>query len=500
LNATLTVIVPAHNEEEGLPATLEALLRQTESADEIIVVDDGSTDRTSSVAASYGVTVLRPPANLGSKAKAQNYALPHCATDLVLPVDADTVLADDYIEKIKPVFADETVSIAAGTVRTRFQKTVWERGREIEYLFGFHWFRPVQNLVNSPTVCSGCCSVFVLKDLVAFGGFPERTMVEDIDFTWSMQITGRRAVYVADAVAYAAEPTSLTYMRKQLWRWKSGWFQNVRLHYPDLFRHKPMLALWVSLSMLEIIVSPLTLALPVLWLAVFHRSVVSAGEWWVAGESALMVPPLTIAMVKRRVNPLRLAGYYPSYYVLKALNFYYDWKALTVELVLVPLGLAQGLSVYEKGRAHTPGAIEVPDRNRPRSVALRNRGLISIAAGAASVAAVLTVTGLMVHSGTSPRLAQHGEGPPALAAPHHEPEQRPAALDLRRGGVAAQPPKRATISSPASRRKASRHSAIRKPAIVKPRATSPGPSVSPSPSPVASSSPSPVPSVMPSAS
>ena len=491
MTPTLTVIVPAHNEEEGLPATLEALLRQTESADDIIVVDDGSTDRTSTVAASYGVTVLRPPANLGSKAKAQNYALPHCTTDLVLPVDADTVLADDYIEKVKPAFTDDAVSIAAGAVRTRFQKTVWEKGREIEYLFGFHWFRPVQNLVNSPTVCSGCCSVFVLHDLVAFGGFPERTMVEDIDFTWSMQIAGRRAVYVADAVAYAAEPTSLTYMRKQLWRWKSGWFQNIRLHYASLCRRKPMLALWVSLSMLEILVSPLTLVLPVLWLVVFHRSALSAAKWWVAGEGALMVPPLTIAMIKRRVNPLRMVSYYPSYYVLKALNFYYDWKALTVELVLVPLRLAKGLSIYEKGRAHTPAAVGVPVRGRPRSVTIRNRGLVSIAAGVASVAAVVTVAGLMVHSGTSPRPAQLRVRPPAGAVPP-ELKERTAVLELHRGGVAAVPP----AEAPVPRRSAAHRTTVRKRPAVQPSTAPSAPSASPLPSP--SQSPSPLPSVMPS--
>src|SRR5690606_16650071 len=161
---TLTVIVPAHNEEEGLPATLESLLRQTVPADQIIVVDDGSIDRTSQVAAAYpGVTVLRPPSNLGSKAKAQNYALPYCRTRLVLPVDADTVLADDYIERVKPKFNDPKVAVAAGAVRTRFQKTIWEKGRELEYLFGFHWFRPVQHSVNAPTVCSGCCTVFDLE-------------------------------------------------------------------------------------------------------------------------------------------------------------------------------------------------------------------------------------------------------------------------------------------------------------------------------------------------
>src|SRR4051794_16016147 len=255
--SSLTVIVPAHNEEEGLPATLEALLHQTVPAEEIIVVDDGSTDRTGEVAEAYGVTVLTPPRNLGSKAKAQNHALPHCRTDLVLAVDADTVLARDYIEKIKPAFDDPDVVIAAGNVQTRFTRTVWERGRSIEYLFGFHWNRPIQNKANSPVVCSGCCSAFRRDSLVAFGGFPERTIVEDMDFTWSQEIAGNKAVYVGDAVAWAADPETLTYLRKQVWRWMAGFFQNVRLHMWKLVTRKPMLAVWIALAVLEIVTAPL---------------------------------------------------------------------------------------------------------------------------------------------------------------------------------------------------------------------------------------------------
>ncbi|MFD9812816.1 glycosyltransferase family 2 protein [Streptomyces sp. NPDC059080] len=125
---TITVIVPAHNEEEGLPATLESLARQTAPPDRVLVVDDASTDRTGEVAAAHGATVLRPPRNLGSKARAQNHALPHCTTDLVLAVDADTVLAPDYIETVLPVFDDPAVTVAAGTVRTRHTRTIWERG------------------------------------------------------------------------------------------------------------------------------------------------------------------------------------------------------------------------------------------------------------------------------------------------------------------------------------------------------------------------------------
>ncbi|WP_428834510.1 glycosyltransferase [Nonomuraea maheshkhaliensis] len=99
----------------------------------------------------------------------QHHALPHCHTDLVLAVDADTVLAPARIERIKPAFTDPSVNVAAGNVRTRFARTPWERGRPTEDLFGFHWHRPIQQLAGSPRVCSGCCSALRRTTLTQCG-------------------------------------------------------------------------------------------------------------------------------------------------------------------------------------------------------------------------------------------------------------------------------------------------------------------------------------------
>ncbi|MGW4894730.1 glycosyltransferase family 2 protein [Kitasatospora sp. NPDC004240] len=360
---TLTVIVPAHNEEEGLPATLEALLRQTVPAEEIIVIDDGSTDRTNEVATGFGVTVLRPPRNLGSKAKAQNYALPFCRTDLVLAVDADTVLADDYIENIKPAFDDEEVLIASGCVQSRYERTWAERGRSVEYLYGFHWNRPIENLANSPVVCSGCCSVFRLRPLVDFGGFPERTIVEDMDYTWSVQMSGKKALYVSSAVAWAADPEDLTYLRKQAWRWAAGYFQNVRIHLPRMVFKKPMLAFWVALKLWETIAVPLWLLLPL----VLPDVGFSVGDaflwwflWWLSTSTLMIGLPLVYAARKRRIPLRRVLRNLPYVFLTKLVDFCYQWKALVVELILVPLRLSKGVHHYEKGRADTPGTIPAP--------------------------------------------------------------------------------------------------------------------------------------------
>ena len=348
---TVTVMVPAYNEAVDIAATLQGLLEQTLRADQILVVDDCSTDGTGDIARRFdGVEVIRPDSNCGSKARAQNWAMEYVTSDLVLPVDGDTVLAPNYLELLVPVFDDESIAIAAGCVLTQRTESVWEKGRNMEYLFGFHWYRIIQNMANSPTVCSGCCTVFRTDAVREFGGFPERTMVEDIDFTWSQQIMGRRAVYVADAVAYAAEPNSRKYLCEQLKRWKSGWYQNVRLHWRELIRNKRMLALWVAVSLAEIALGPYLLLLPVLM-------VVGGIPWWyvplfmVVGELVAFFPPVLYGCHKRGIAYHKAIAWYPSYWLLKLHNFYYDIKCGLVELVLVPLGLAAGLKEYVRGKA-----------------------------------------------------------------------------------------------------------------------------------------------------
>jgi len=347
---TVTVIVPAYNEEAVIRDTLDALMQQTDRPERIIVVDDCSQDNTGPVAREYGVEVLRPPRNLGSKAKAQNYALPYCATDLVLPVDADTILGADYVERIKRPFEDPRVVIAAGNVQTKVTRTVTERGRSIEYLYGFHFYRPIQNRAGAPVVCSGCCSAFRREVLVASGGFPERTIVEDFDWTATQQIAGNKAVYVAAAEAWAADPETIRYLRKQMNRWMSGFFQNMRLHFWPAWRHKPMLAFWYSLAIAEILMLPLWWGGPLLWVYVWHDPFMRTFEWWLALQLAVNIPVLMYAAVRRRVNPLTVLVNFPLVYVNGAVNSFYAWKGMIVELVLVPCGIARGLTVYEKGR------------------------------------------------------------------------------------------------------------------------------------------------------
>src|SRR3989338_5590881 len=130
----LTVIIPAYNEGESIKDTILSLKHQTTPPKQIIVVDDCSTDNTSKVAKSMGVKVICPLKNTGSKAGAQNYALQFIKTKYTLALDADTTIAPDGLEKLLPPLVNNKVAAVCGFVVPRFVKSIWERGRFIEYL------------------------------------------------------------------------------------------------------------------------------------------------------------------------------------------------------------------------------------------------------------------------------------------------------------------------------------------------------------------------------
>ncbi len=234
--APVTIIVPAFNEAGCIAETLHSLTGQSVPPAEIIVVDDCSNDGTGGIAERFGVTVLRPPSNTGSKAGAQTFALDYVKTEFVAAVDADTSLASDALERLLPALADPSVAAACGTVLPRVTNTIWERGRYVEYLFAFTFYKRVQEGYGAPLISSGCFSLYRTSILKSVGGWSTRTLAEDMDLTWTLYQRGNAVRFVPEAVCYPMEPHNYAFLRKQLRRWSHGFVQNVRLHWRGLLR------------------------------------------------------------------------------------------------------------------------------------------------------------------------------------------------------------------------------------------------------------------------
>lgn len=336
----VTVIIPAFNEADHVGDTIRSLQTQTLKPAGIVVVDDCSSDGTGDVARSYGVTVIRPETNTGTKAGAQNFALDgHVGTPLTMVLDADTALAPDAIEELSAAFDDPDVAAACGFVVPRHVRSVWERGRYIEYLFSFSCFKEVQDFYRKPMISSGCLSMYRTDALRAAGGWSTRTMAEDMDLTWTLYQLGWKVRFFPKAVCYPVEPHTYAFMAKQLKRWSHAFLQNVQLHWRGILRI-PYLFWLAMVSLIDGIVGSL------LFLVILPVLVVAASPLFLIGyvvDAPLILVPVLLA-ARRRAELGKALASFPSFFLLRLLNGWHLLAAVWKEFIL-----RRPLVVYEKG-------------------------------------------------------------------------------------------------------------------------------------------------------
>jgi biofilm PGA synthesis N-glycosyltransferase PgaC len=335
----LTVLVPAYNEEGSIADTIRSLKEQSVAVDEIVVIDDCSTDHTGDVARCLGATVLRPRSNTGSKAGAQTFALAHVRTPYVMAIDADTILDPHAVERILPALREPGIAAACGLVLPRHVRTIWERGRYVEYLFAFTFYKPIQDHYARPLISSGCFSVYRTEVVRACGGWSNRTMAEDMDLTWTLYSQGYGVRFVPEAVSYPIEPHDFGFLSKQLRRWSHGFIQNVRVHWRRLL-HEPLLRSMVAVGLWDAAVASLAFLVVVPLAALLVSPLFLLA--YLIDLPAVLVPALVGAW-RRKETKLALRSL-PGFFVLRLVNGAFMLRALCSEFLL-----RRTLTVYEKG-------------------------------------------------------------------------------------------------------------------------------------------------------
>ena len=336
---TVSVLIPAYNEELHIERTINSLLHQSHPPEEIIVIDDYSTDATGKLAENMGVRVLRPPENQGSKAKAQNFALPYVTSDLTVAIDADTALNKNALDELVSVMENKNVDGACSFVLPGKIQSIWERGRFIEYLFAFTFYKAIQDWFGKPLICSGCFSVYRTDSLKKIGGWPTRTLAEDMDLTWSYYAKGKNIRFISKALCYPIEPHDLNFLGKQLKRWSHGFIQNVVVHWNDLLKI-PVLREQVIIGLADAMITgilyfifvPLFLVLnPVMLFYLFAAD-------WIFIALPVFWKGYKLKMLRKALTSL------PFYFVLRVINSVYFFKALFSELIF-----KRTFKTYEKG-------------------------------------------------------------------------------------------------------------------------------------------------------
>lgn len=154
--ARLSVVIPALNDAEMLERCLTRLSEQTRQADEIIVVDNGSTDNTAAVARYFGARVVFEPVRGIPSATAAG--LDAARGDICARLDADSVPAHDWLERIEKHFAEDPRLTAVTGSGDFYGSKAWVHwaGRRL-YLGGYFWF--FEWLLGHPPIFGSNCAI-----------------------------------------------------------------------------------------------------------------------------------------------------------------------------------------------------------------------------------------------------------------------------------------------------------------------------------------------------
>jgi cellulose synthase/poly-beta-1,6-N-acetylglucosamine synthase-like glycosyltransferase/peptidoglycan/xylan/chitin deacetylase (PgdA/CDA1 family)/spore germination protein YaaH len=245
-NPRVAVLIPAYNEEKVIVRTVRSVLNSDYLNLHVIVIDDGSSDRTFEVAreayaaeiAAGRVKVLTKPN--GGKAAALNYALDVIDEEFYVGIDADTVIAADAITKLLPHFEDPSIGAVAGNAKVGNRVNLWTRWQALEYITSQNFERRALDLFNVVTVVPGAIGAWRTAPVKKAGGYPINTVAEDADLTMNLLEQKFKVVYEDRALAFTEAPIDARGLMRQRFRWSFGILQAIWKHRAAFIRNKAM--------------------------------------------------------------------------------------------------------------------------------------------------------------------------------------------------------------------------------------------------------------------
>jgi cellulose synthase/poly-beta-1,6-N-acetylglucosamine synthase-like glycosyltransferase/spore germination protein YaaH/peptidoglycan/xylan/chitin deacetylase (PgdA/CDA1 family) len=233
----VAVLIPAYNEEKVIERTVWAALNSDYPNLLVIVIDDGSKDRTLEVArkafraeSASGKVLILGKANSG-KAEALNYGIEHIGdAELFVGIDADTIIAADAISRLVPHFINPKVGAIAGNAKVGNRVNLWTRWQALEYITSQNFERRALDVLGAVSVVPGAIGAWRVSAVREAGGYHIDTVAEDADLTMALLRRGYRVEYEDMALAYTEAPTTANGLMRQRFRWSFGILQAVYKH------------------------------------------------------------------------------------------------------------------------------------------------------------------------------------------------------------------------------------------------------------------------------
>jgi len=280
--------------------TVRAALASRYPKLEVLVIDDGSTDRTADLVrtnfgSERGVRLLLQP-NRGKPA-ALNHGLAEALGEVVISIDADTIVDPDAIPRLVRHFADPKVGAVAGNVKVINRNRWLTRWQALEYITSQNLEKRAFDLLNCIPVVPGAAGAWRAELLRSSGGFSGDTVAEDTDLTLSIRRSGWKILYDEDAIGRTEVPDTVEALIRQRFRWTFGTLQAFWKHSDTLFRPKYGTLGWIALPNIFVFQLALPLISPVIDLMFFGSLLL-----WALGQKVAHLPQIwTTADVERSV-------------------------------------------------------------------------------------------------------------------------------------------------------------------------------------------------------
>lgn len=320
----ISILIPCYNEEFTIERCLLSCINQTRLADEIIVVDDSSTDDTLNILKKFAgyIKIVQTSKNTGNKSYAQEHGLQFVTGDVFVTTDGDTMLNRNFVKIIEKEMADDSVSAIAGYVKSL--KYNWiTASRALDYAISQNLDKLAQDYMNFIFVIPGAAGAFRTKVFKEKIPFSHDTLTEDLDFTYRLHKMNHKIKYVRSAICYTQDPSSLRAYTNQMRRWFGGGWQNLQKHFG------PPNSLGMALELSLIYVEGLTYSLMMFLMPLINLYI---AFYIFLIYCAIIVCLAIFGSIKEKRPDLLLAV--PGYILLKYVNAWVFAEQFFKEIIL----------------------------------------------------------------------------------------------------------------------------------------------------------------------
>ena len=237
----VTAVIPAYNEEKTIVDTVNSVLLSDYKKFNVIVVDDGSADKTYEILQKkFGddprVTVITQPN--GGKSRALNNGIASAKGELLLLIDADTMIAKDAISLLVPHFKDPRVAAVSGNTRVSNVKNLITRFQRVEYIRDFNLIKNGMARFGAMAVVPGALGMWRKSEVIACGGFSTDTLGEDRDLTMALMKNGCKVEFEPMSFSETEAPHNLKNFIRQRFRWTYATLQCIAKYIRCTFNPK----------------------------------------------------------------------------------------------------------------------------------------------------------------------------------------------------------------------------------------------------------------------